>query len=190
MFGYANLRPRFFWLRRLRILNEFASGGRLLDVGCAFGIFIKHLEKIFEVYGVDISEYAVKQAQALLKCPERIKAHDINLALPFNGQFDVVTAFDVLEHLSDPAVAIKNLHNALKSGGYLFIELPTQSTLIDCEMLHYYKPLATWVELLAQAGFNVLSVRTYYTVGFRVIMIPSGRIANYCSIIARKAKTQ
>ena len=106
--------------------------------------------------------------------------------MPFEEKFNVITAFDVLEHLYDPLPAMSILCKGLKPAGYLYLELPTHKTLIDGEKSHYYKPLEEWLKILNQSGFKIVSVHTYYTIGLRAVMIPSVKRINYASIVAQR----
>lgn len=187
IFWYSNLRFRFLWQRRLKILNEIVAPGRLrlLDIGCAFGFFLKLLEDRFEAYGIDISEYAIKKAKALLSESSRVKVSDITEGVPFDEKFDIITAFDIMEHVTEPALVLTFLKKALKPAGILYLEMPTHKTFINRDGSHHYRPVREWVGILEQAGFKQLSIRTYYTIGLRTIMIPSKKKINYCSIISK-----
>ena len=186
IFWYTNLRFKPFWLRRIRTLKRFVKQGKLLDVGCAFGFFTKFLEKDFEVFGVDIAEYAIERARRLASSPERLQVFDIQKGVPFKGKFDAITAFDIMEHIVSPLAVFENLYAMLARHGYLYIEMPLSNTLINCDIGHHYRPLGEWVALLKEAGFETRLTQTYYTVGLRAVMIPNKKVVNYCSIIAHK----
>lgn len=188
IFWYSNLRFSLFWRRRLKILNQLATCGKLLDVGCAFGFFLKLLQKRFEAYGIDMSEYAIRQARNILSRPEIVTAFNVEKGLPFEVKFDVITAFDVMEHIYEPLPVLITLKNALKKDGHLYMELPIRNTLVDREKMHYYKSLETWIALLHKAGLTMCQIYTYYTIGLRMILIPrkKGNI-NYCAIVAKKS---
>ena len=186
IFWYHNLKYHIFWARRLGILKKAATSGKILDVGCAFGFFIKLLEKEFKVYGIDISSYAIEKAANVVSHPERVKCCDIHHGIPFNETFDAITAFDIMEHIRDPVNVFSILHKALKKGGSLYLEFPIAKTLVNFDRGHYYRPLEKWINYLRQAGFKLWSTKYYYTVGLRAVMIPAIRNVNYCSIVVKK----
>ena len=186
IFGYQHLRWKIFWGRRLKILKKVISSGTVLDTGCAFGFFIKMVERNFQVYGLDISEYATQKAKDIVSKPERIKCYDINKGIPFERRFDVITAFDFFEHMEDPVTIFNFIDKSLKPNGYFYLELPFSKTVINRDIGHYYRPMKIWLHFLSQAGFKPLWIRTYYTVGLRFIMIPTRKFSNYCSIIAKR----
>jgi len=186
IFWYNNLKFEIFWRRRQKILNKITDSGKLLDVGCAFGFFIKLLENKFEVYGIDISEYAIKQAKRLISKPDHLKCFDVHKGILFDERFDVITAFDIMEHISDPLPIFIFFNESLKKGGNLYLELPLSKTLINRDVGHYYSTLKNWTSILNQAGFKPWFIQGYYTIGLRIVMFPTGRFINYCSIIAKK----
>lgn len=186
IFWYGNMRHKIFWRRRIATLKKFIHKGRVLDVGCAFGFFIKFLDKEFDVYGVDVSEYAAKRAEALLGEKDRIKCCDVQNGITFGGKFDAVTAFDIMEHTHNPQAVLSVIHSALNDKGILYLEFPFAETLIGFDKGHYYRPLNEWLGYLEQAGFKLRQVRNYYTIGFRAFMFPAKRMANYSSIVAER----
>lgn len=104
---------------------KFKSSGRLLDIGCAFGHFAKHMKnKGFEVYGVDVSQYAIERCRKMFK-NDNFLLHNAEHKLPFPKKyFDVITAFDVLEHTKKPNKVLKNLVYALNDNGILLLFMP------------------------------------------------------------------
>lgn len=75
--SYINLRNWKMWNRRLNdILRLGYSSGKLLDIGCNYGFFLKKCEPYFKTYGIDISHYAVFQAKKYTP-KSQIIFHDI-----------------------------------------------------------------------------------------------------------------
>jgi 2-polyprenyl-3-methyl-5-hydroxy-6-metoxy-1,4-benzoquinol methylase len=85
-------------------------GKTALDVGCAYGYGVTVLEMLgYDSCGVDISEYSVSQAKKANPDVD-FAVCDAQVGLPFDvNAFDVVTCFEVLEHLSNPLRAIRNM---------------------------------------------------------------------------------
>ena len=113
--------------RRLTLTRRYLTGDglKVLDFGCATGDFIKAAGPYFEMWGHDLSEYAVEQARQ--KNPG---ARDrIHSGLPGRkeyspGSFDAVVLWDVIEHLPDPAALCEQLIRILKPGGFIFLSTP------------------------------------------------------------------
>jgi SAM-dependent methyltransferase len=102
------------------------NGRRLLEIGCGEGLILAQLEDEFETFGVDVSSYAIEQAGRYAPA-SRCCVADIQESLPDHlhpGSFDMLMARYVLEHVRQPAVALRNLAGLLKPGGILFFAVP------------------------------------------------------------------
>lgn len=105
------------------------AGNRVLDVGCDTGAFLTHLQSTTGavVAGVDISAFAVEFG--------RSRGLDLRLgtleAVGFPAaSFDVVCAFDLVEHVSDPQGFFQEACRILKPGGILVLETPNYDGLV------------------------------------------------------------
>ena len=125
--GVAGLRAA--WLRR-RIREAFPpwrSGGRLLDVGCASGKFLRQMHAVgWEVAGIEIDPAAAAKARTVT--PNIIVGDPAHVTLS-DGAFDVITAFHVIEHVPDPLGALRNLLRWLAPGGLIVLEVPNAASL-------------------------------------------------------------
>lgn len=97
----------------------------LLDIGCGYGHFLDILKEDFVIHGMDISNYAIKVASKRVDC--EYKQGNLEDLIPFNMNFDIITAISVVEHLKDPTIALKNIHAQLNDGGLFCLEIPTVS---------------------------------------------------------------
>jgi len=100
--------------------------GSLLDVGCATGDFLQAFHAIsdWDVMGLEIVPEAAAAARAKgLSIIEKNLEH-ANLEA---ATFDVITLWDVLEHMPDPAQILKICYEVLKPGGMLVIKCPDPS---------------------------------------------------------------
>jgi SAM-dependent methyltransferase len=97
--------------------------GALLDVGCAAGFFLDEARKRgFTVRGCELSQYAQEYARERLGLEvDRAGFVDASFAPP-PASFDVITVFNVLEHIPDPQLVAGKLFDLLKPGGYLVVE--------------------------------------------------------------------
>ncbi len=137
------------------------GGGRLLEVGCGEGGFLDLAAAHFDVQGIDASEYAVRTVRERLGLPA--ETADIERAVLPAAAFDLIAAFNVLEHLADPASAAGNLFAALKPGGALIGSVPNTGGLVGrpaafignrLDRTHRSAlPSAAWRGIFAAAGF-------------------------------------
>lgn len=95
--------------------------GKLLDVGCAFGYVVELARsRGYDAYGFDPSAFAVKKAREL-NGNDRIQEGTIAEIQYPKTSFDVITMFDVFEHLQDPLSDMKKLRSLLKPDGVIII---------------------------------------------------------------------
>lgn len=92
------------------------AGGKLLDVGCAKGFFVKACSDAgIDAQGVDLSETGVDYATRQLKVRAfQGSLHDLKSTI---GSFRVVTFWATIEHLSDPVGMLKDIFDVLEPGG-------------------------------------------------------------------------
>lgn len=163
----------------LALLDRYKSGGRLLDVGCAVGVFLAMAERRgWDVTGVDVSEYAVSQARK--RCRGPVLAGDLAAIRFPDSDFDVVTLWDVLEHFASPSEALREVRRILKDDGIVLMDTPNEDALIRkmayriyrlfggriaypakklYHMYHlFYFSEETLRKLLDQCGFEALEV--------------------------------
>ncbi len=109
--------------KRCRYVTRHKQEGTLLDVGCATGLFLQGMRKrgSWEVYGVEPSEYAA--ASARQSGLQVITGTLDDVTFP-NHTFDVVTMWDVIEHVHDPLGTLQQVARLLKPGGLLVIRTP------------------------------------------------------------------
>lgn len=104
-----------------RIARAGYHGGRILDVGCAAGFFLDEARRAgWHTKGIEVSDYAARIARERFDLDvERAEFLDARLD---GEQFDVVTFFNVFEHLSRPREIVRRLGEIVRQGGMVFIE--------------------------------------------------------------------
>ena len=94
---------------------------RVLDVGCGAGDFMQVAKDAgYDVEGIDISEAS---AEICRSRGLNARAGDF-LTEKFDGKFDLITMWDVVEHLRDPAAFFDRARSLLSKDGYLFAKIP------------------------------------------------------------------
>lgn len=115
-------------VRLIRQYRKVPLNARLLDVGCSAGVFLKAAaEAGFRAIGVDISPVATQHARDSFHVDARTGALE---STDFGGErFDVVTMWDVLEHLEDPWRTMQRVNDLIVTGGLLALRTPNARSL-------------------------------------------------------------
>ncbi|MFC3096484.1 class I SAM-dependent methyltransferase [Alteraurantiacibacter palmitatis] len=100
-----------------------AKGLRLLDIGCSNGLFLDEARKAgYDAHGAELSPETSAFARTHFGLP--VHSGDWRDAGYADGSFDVVTLFDVIEHLTDPMTELREVRRLLKPGGLLLQSTP------------------------------------------------------------------
>jgi SAM-dependent methyltransferase len=113
----AHARRKLLLLRTLP--PRIARQGRLLDVGCAAGFFLTEAQAHYDVQGVELSAWSSAFARERLKLPVHTGSLH-SAALPAE-HFDVITLWDVIEHVPDPVPLLLEAARVLKPDGRLVL---------------------------------------------------------------------
>ena len=117
--------------RRIGRATDLASlrGQRLLDIGCDTGAFLRLAADEYGMHpvGIDVAGAAVRQAN-----DDGIEAYETDLehASADLSDFALVTAIDLLEHVTEPAALLREARRRLRPGGVLYIETPNVRSAI------------------------------------------------------------
>ena len=110
----------------LERIKKAKPDGRFLEVGCAGGAFLEAARKVgYEVRGVEFSGDAAQLARQ--KFGLNVVTGDLHLAHFPEASFDIVFMGDVIEHLPDPVVTLREINRVLIGNGLLVLVCPTQT---------------------------------------------------------------
>ena len=118
-------------VKRARDLLEAAAGGctgRLLDVGCGYGFFLREMKaRGWSVEGIELcgtgAEHAARAGIPVFRRPLD------SLSLPA-GSYDAVTLFYVIEHVPDPVATLEEVHRILRPGGLVLLRWPHTTPVV------------------------------------------------------------
>lgn len=111
-----------------RIEKRVPEKGRLLDVGCAAGFFLNEAQKRgWHVAGIEPAEYAAQYARNRLGLDVKSGTLE-SVDLPKN-HYNVVTSWDVIEHVIDPDPFIEQIHSLLCRDGLMVLGTPNSASL-------------------------------------------------------------
>ena len=154
--------------RRLEMSKPFLFEKKLLDFGCGSGGFLKKAQKLARVAeGVELEQRIRAYWQGQILIYPDVDSVD-------GGPYDVITAFHVIEHLSDPRKVINALSKLIAKGGRLILEVPNSAdvllTLYDStafQKFTYWSPhlflfnADTLRRLAVQSGMRVVAIQQY-----------------------------
>lgn len=152
------------WFKYLNKFVDLKNGNnrKVLEVGCAIGAFSSILkEHNFDVYASDISSYVINYARKFW--PEiKFFKFDIQEEIPINEQFDIIFAFEVLEHLKNPQKALENMRKRLSLNGTLICSTPPAYKRFANIRGHInVKSAQGWRNILEEVGFqkNMIEIK-------------------------------
>ncbi|MBX7242142.1 MAG: class I SAM-dependent methyltransferase [Bacteroidia bacterium] len=144
------------------------KGSKLFDLGCGWGHFLLAAKELgYDIYGVEIAKHLHTYCTQDLGLP----VEDINFYdLEEKEQFDVLTMWDVLEHIDEGHKFIEKCTKVVRRGGHLLIQVPQIDSFIAKKMkdswpmisldhVNYFTP-QTLTRLLEQYGFEVAAVKS------------------------------
>jgi SAM-dependent methyltransferase len=111
------------WGFRKVAIAQYKHAGALLDLGCSSGAFLESLKgESWRLYGIEMSAEVAKTAEA--RSGAHVFVGDV-LEAPFRREsFDVITCFDVLEHVYEPRRVMAKVEEWLKPGGIFYVLVP------------------------------------------------------------------
>ncbi|MBN1882020.1 MAG: methyltransferase domain-containing protein [Deltaproteobacteria bacterium] len=112
----------------VELVKRYVENGKVLDIGCSAGFFLDSLPDSFEPYGVEPGAEAACIAKQLIG--EKAVYHGFFDDIAYEDEFfDVITLWDVIEHLPSPKGTLMKTKSILKKGGFLFIATPDVGSL-------------------------------------------------------------
>lgn len=163
-------RERTFRYNWGRVRPLFPPPRRLLDIGCHCGGFLKLArESGYDVEGLEPSAWSARYCRETLGIP--VQEATIGASRYDPGTFDIITAWDVLEHLRAPGRDLEKLNALLRLGGKLIFSTLDVGSLyarvlgerwpwyIDMHLLYFDE--TTLANVLREAGFHVARSLTY-----------------------------
>lgn len=144
-----------------------ATDRRLLDVGCGTGGMLPLLARFGTVTGIEGEPIAFERCRASFAQID-VRLGQVPADVPADGSFDVVSAFDVIEHIDDDVGALAALRSAVRPDGLVVVTVPALPWLwSDHDDVNGHKRRYTRRRLLAsfeQAGLEVTAISYFNTV--------------------------
>jgi 2-polyprenyl-3-methyl-5-hydroxy-6-metoxy-1,4-benzoquinol methylase len=162
LFGDTDDAPlRRHFSRYFEGLERSVTGRRVLDVGCAGGLFLDVArERGWDVEGVEVSERTATVARERRHVPVRV-GDVAKLELPPHA-YDAVTLMDALEHIAEPGALLDRLRELIATGGVLMLVLPNDRNLTTLLAMALYRLTLHGVVYPASRVHQIYHV-TYFT---------------------------
>ena len=178
----AAIEARHFWFRArsellLWALKRYTPTFRsLLESGCGTGFVLSGIASSFpEARLVGTEVFVEGLAFARGRAPGAELMQMDARALPYADEFDVVAAFDVIEHIDEDELVLRNLYRATRPGGHCLLSVPQHMWLwgpLDEEACHKRRYSARELEGKAvRAGFRVVRSTSFVTILLPVIAL-------------------
>jgi SAM-dependent methyltransferase len=172
----------FWFVARNHLIHFLAKRylpvhGNYLEVGCGTGFVLRMLQESFPDWRVCATE---AQPEGIEFARKRVTT-DVSFlqmdacSIPFRNEFDVIGAFDVVEHISDDVAAISQIYSALKPGGYFILSVPQHMFLwskYDEAGCHFRRYSSAEIESkLSAAGFAIVASTSFNSLLLPLMML-------------------
>ncbi len=190
--------------KRMGLVRRWAAPrSRVLDVGCAAGYFLRVMrDQGHDVHGVELSSAIAKEAVAALGS-DRVHIGTLDEAVAAmnyaKASFDLVSLWDVIEHIPDPQAVLRAIRALMKPGARLLLETqnvesrwarllgPRWHHYKHHEHLYHFSPV-TIRRLLADCGFRTLEIGAAYAgkyVSFAFLAERAGKLGRLPGLLAK-----
>ena len=182
----ARLEPTSFWFRsRNRLIIQllrsyFPEAKSLLEIGCGTGFVLSGVHDAIPQLRIAGSElYTAGLGFAQRRLPEAALYQMDCRSIPFEAEFDVVCAFDVLEHVEEDEVALAEMFQAVRPGGGIIVSVPQHMWLWSAgDDYAHHKRRYRRPDLRAKletAGFDLVRVTSFVSLLLPVMALSRSR---------------
>jgi SAM-dependent methyltransferase len=178
----ADVEEDSFWFRARNSLIIWVLGkycpllGSFLEIGCGTGFVLSGIAKAFpqaKVHGSEIFTEGLRYAASRLPSANFMQMDARNI--PFQDEFDVIGAFDVLEHIEEDEAVLAQVYTALKPKGFILLTVPQHTWLWSatdeyaCHVRRYNA--ADLHKKIEMAGFQVIRSTSFVTFLLPAMMV-------------------
>lgn len=178
----ARLEARNFWFRaRNRLIvwalrRFFGDARSLLEIGCGTGFVLSGIAAALPHFRLAGSE---ADAGGLGFAARRVSGAELMQMdarrIPFEAEFDVVGAFDVIEHIEDDRAVLREMHRAARPGGGILLTVPQHPFLwseYDVRARHVRRYRARELrEKVLDAGFEIVTMASFVSLLLPLMML-------------------
>lgn len=184
----AALESGNFWFQSrnslilLLLKKHFPNLGSFLEIGCGTGFVLAGVASAFpsaRLMGAEIFSAGLSHAARRVPSAQFMQMDARHI--PFDAHFDVIGAFDVLEHIQEDVAVIRQMHHALKPGGIVILTVPQHPALwseqdeLACHVRRYTAPELG--KKISDAGFDLIDSGSFVSLLLPLMWL-SRRIGN------------
>jgi len=166
-------REKIFKPRAEYLVSYFGQdrGWQIGDIGAGFGLFLEELRKLWPASNYVAIEPSMDQAKICEKLSVQVECCTCEELKGYDGCFELLTAFELLEHLFEPALFLEKTCTLLKPGGYLFLTTlngegfdiltlrEMSKSVSPPHHLNFFNPVSLEL-LLKKTGFDIIDIST------------------------------
>lgn len=153
---------------RFKFIQKFIKKGKLFDLGAGWGHFMLAGQELgYDVFGVEISEQPYQYCVNDLKLPV---AHMDFFEMDESKKFDIITMWDVLEHIDKADEFLAKCAKLTQTGGYLVLQVPQIDSYLSRRHADNWKMMGldhvnyfgkkTITRILEKHGYEVLKIKS------------------------------
>src|SRR3989338_2594918 len=176
------LEKKSFWFRARNkfilwaLRRYFPDMCKFLEIGCGTGYVLSAIEKEFpglDLYGGEFYDSGLQCARNRVRRASLIQVDA--KAIRFRNEFDVIGAFDVLEHIPEDEVVLSEMFQAVRPGGGILLTVPQHPFLwsrFDVFSHHVRRYSAKDLGMkIERAGFRILSLKSFVSLLFPLLLL-------------------
>jgi len=161
-----------FWFKaRSKLINlminkYFPEAKNMLEIGCGSGYVLRTIEKAYPGLSLSGSEIFSRGLSFAAKRVQKATLFQMDAReMPFEAEFDVIGAFDVIEHIEEDQRVLAEMHRGVRAGGGIILTVPQHKWLwsyVDEYAYHKRRYQARKLRIkVEQAGFHVLRMTSF-----------------------------
>lgn len=170
-FWFCSRNELIFWA----LAKYFSRSENFLEIGCGTGFVLAGIRKMFPQISIAGSEiYAKGLEYAVSRVPDAFLFQMDARRIPFESEFDVIGAFDVIEHVTEDETVLDQMYRAVRAGGGIILTVPQHRFLWSkqdehaCHVRRYSR--GELVDKVRHTGFEVIRVTSFVSLLFPLMI--------------------